>query len=76
MLPQGSSIAQKRNLYKQIAERIERVTEITKNNLFIVVLENTGAENWSFGNGEIQELKHIKNNFIRNNKFEFFLVAQ
>lgn len=60
----GRSIDQKRRLYKEIAERIERGTEITKNNVFIVLLENVGAENWSFGNGEIQEIKHIKNNFI------------
>ncbi len=60
----GRSIDQKRRLYKKIAERIERGTEITKNNVFIVLLENAGAENWSFGNDEIQEIKHIKNNFI------------
>lgn len=60
----GRSIDQKRRLYKEIAERIERGTEITKNNVFIVLLENVGAENWSFGNGEIQEIKHIKNSFI------------
>jgi hypothetical protein len=31
------------------------------NNVIIVLLENNGQENWSFGNGEIQEPKHLMN---------------
>ncbi len=33
---------------------------ILKNDIIIILLENNGSENWSFGNGEIQEPKHLK----------------
>ncbi|HET7115837.1 MAG TPA: tautomerase family protein [Hanamia sp.] len=57
----GRTLEQKANLYKEIANRISNSTAITKNNIIIVLVENEGKENWSFGNGEIQELKHLKN---------------
>ena len=57
---QGRTLEQKKNLYHQIATRISSETEITINNVIIVLLENNGLENWSFGNGEIQEPKHLK----------------
>ena len=57
---QGRTLEQKRKLYHQIATRISNSTEITINNVIIVLLENNGLENWSFGNGEIQEPKHLK----------------
>jgi phenylpyruvate tautomerase PptA (4-oxalocrotonate tautomerase family) len=56
---QGRSLDQKKGLYKEIAERIANSTSITKNNIIIVLLENEGKQNWSFGNGEIQEPKHF-----------------
>jgi phenylpyruvate tautomerase PptA (4-oxalocrotonate tautomerase family) len=56
---QGRTVEQKRALYREIAERITRSTTITKNNIIIVLLENEGPQNWSFGNGEIQEPKHL-----------------
>ena len=55
----GRTVEQKRGLYREIAERISRSTPITKNNIIIVLLENEGRENWSFGNGEIQEPTHL-----------------
>lgn len=57
---QGRTLEQKRKLYQQIATKISTSTEITINNVIIVLLENNGLENWSFGNGEIQEPKHLK----------------
>lgn len=57
---QGRTVEQKKKLYHQIASRIAASTEITINNVIIVLLENNGLENWSFGNGEIQEPKHLK----------------
>ncbi|KIO51704.1 tautomerase family protein [Flavobacterium hibernum] len=57
---QGRTLEQKKNLYHQIASKISTSTEILINNIIIVLLENNGLENWSFGNGEIQEPKHLK----------------
>lgn len=57
---QGRTAEQKKKLYHQIATRIATTTEVLINNVIIVLLENDGQENWSFGNGEIQELKHLK----------------
>lgn len=57
---QGRTLEQKKKLYHQIATQISSETEITINNVIIVLLENNGMENWSFGNGEIQEPKHLK----------------
>ncbi|MFH6995408.1 tautomerase family protein [Flavobacterium sp. FlaQc-48] len=57
---QGRSLDQKKKLYHQIATRISASTEILINNIIIILLENNGLENWSFGNGEIQEQKHLK----------------
>lgn len=56
----GRTLEQKGNLYKEIADRISNSTAITKNNIIIVLVENDGKENWSFGNGEIQEPRHLK----------------
>lgn len=57
---QGRTLEQKKKLYHQIATRIAASTQILINNVIIVLLENNGLENWSFGNGEIQEQKHLK----------------
>ncbi|GIQ61137.1 tautomerase family protein [Flavobacterium collinsii] len=57
---QGRTVEQKRKLYHQIATKIAATTEILINNVIIVLLENNGLENWSFGNGEIQEPTHLK----------------
>ena len=57
---QGRTLEQKKKLYQQIATRISSSTPILVNNVIIVLLENNGLENWSFGNGEIQEPKHLK----------------
>ncbi|MFW0736026.1 tautomerase family protein [Flavobacterium sp. T12S277] len=57
---QGRTVEQKRKLYHQIATRIAATTEILINNVIIVLVENNGLENWSFGNGEIQEPTHLK----------------
>ena len=57
---QGRTLEQKKKLYQQIATRISSSTPILVNNVIIVLLENNGLENWSFGNGEIQEPEHLK----------------
>lgn len=57
---QGRTLEQKKKLYHQIATRISTSTEILINNVIIVLLENNGLENWSFGNGEIQIPTHLK----------------
>ncbi|MDA6072130.1 tautomerase family protein [Flavobacterium sp. AC] len=57
---QGRTLEQKKKLYHEIATRISTSTAILINNVIIVLLENNGLENWSFGNGEIQEPKHLK----------------
>ena len=57
---QGRTLEQKKKLYHQIATKISSSTTILINNIIIVLLENNGLENWSFGNGEIQEPKHLK----------------
>jgi len=56
---QGRTVEQKERLYRNMAQRIADSTTITKNNIIIVLVENEGRENWSFGNGEIQEPKHF-----------------
>ena len=57
---QGRTAEQKKKLYHQIATKIAATTEIQINNVIIILLENNGLENWSFGNGEIQEPAHLK----------------
>jgi phenylpyruvate tautomerase PptA (4-oxalocrotonate tautomerase family) len=57
---QGRTLEQKKKLYHQIATGISTTTAILINNVIIVLLENNGLENWSFGNGEIQEPEHLK----------------
>ena len=57
---QGRTLDQKRALYKEIANRIAGSTTVTKNNIIIVLLENDGSQNWSFGDGMIQEPTHLK----------------
>ncbi|TPG45156.1 tautomerase family protein [Flavobacterium pectinovorum] len=57
---QGRTLEQKKKLYNQIATKISTATSILINNVIIVLLENNGLENWSFGNGEIQESTHLK----------------
>lgn len=56
---QGRTLEQKKGLYKEIDNRITNTTTVTPNNIIIVLLENDGRQNWSFGNGEIQEPKHL-----------------
>lgn len=55
----GRTPEQKKKLYAQIAERISSTTEISANDVIIILMENNGKENWSFGQGEIQEPKHL-----------------
>lgn len=58
---QGRTLEQKKALYREIANQISDTTSVTKNNIIIVLLENNGRENWSFGNGEIQVPEHLMN---------------
>lgn len=55
----GRTFEKKKRLYASIAEKIAESTTITKNNIIIVLTENNGQEDWSFGNGGIQGAKHI-----------------
>ncbi|MEP5339748.1 MAG: tautomerase family protein [Algibacter sp.] len=57
---QGRTLEQKKKLYHEIATQVSSSSSITKNNVIITLLENNGREDWSFGNGEIQEPKHLK----------------
>jgi len=56
----GRTFEQKKNLYAQIAGNISSTTEVLADDIIIVLIENNGSENWSFGKGEIQEVKHLK----------------
>lgn len=56
----GRTKGQKAELYGAIAEQISQMTEIKKADVIIVLQEIDGIENWSFGNGEIQEPEHLK----------------
>jgi phenylpyruvate tautomerase PptA (4-oxalocrotonate tautomerase family) len=55
---QGRTFEQKKALYAQIALNISSATIIKKEDILIVLLENN-RENWSFGNGEVQNFTHI-----------------
>lgn len=56
----GRTNEQKERLYAQIANNIAASTPVSVSDVIIFLLENGGKENWSFGNGKIQELSHIK----------------
>lgn len=56
----GRSYEQKEKLYAAIAGNIAAQTPVLINDVIIVLTENGGKENWSFGNGKIQNLDHIK----------------
>lgn len=55
----GRTVEQKRRLYSNIANRISTSTQISINDIIIVLVENNSKENWSFGCGEIQESVHL-----------------
>jgi len=57
----GRSLERKKRLYATIAQSISVKTEILKSDVIIILTENNGHENWSFGNGEIQPAEHLKN---------------
>ena len=56
----GRSYEQKEKLYTAIAKRIAAETPVSANDVIILLVENGGKENWSFGQGKIQNLSHIK----------------
>ncbi len=55
----GRTIQQKECLYKKITDGIKSRAEIPSNEIIILLIEIEGKENWSFGNGIIQNFKHI-----------------
>jgi phenylpyruvate tautomerase PptA (4-oxalocrotonate tautomerase family) len=66
---EGRTFEQKRRLYAQIAKNISLTTEILMSDIIIILIENSGKENWSFGFGEIQEPKHLlKGDLLYDNK--------
>ncbi|WP_312991785.1 tautomerase family protein [Chryseobacterium flavum] len=54
----GRTTEQKQKLYKSIATEISASININPQNIIITLLENS-KENWSFGNGELQNFNHI-----------------
>ncbi|MGM8363298.1 tautomerase family protein [Flavobacterium sp. ARAG 55.4] len=55
----GRNTEQKQFLYKAITDKIKSRTDIPQNEVIILLTEIEGKENWSFGNGAIQTIKHI-----------------
>ena len=58
----GRTDEQKEKLYAAIAGKIAAETPVLINDVIIILVENGGKENWSFGEGKIQDLTHIKTN--------------
>lgn len=56
----GRSNEQKEKLYSEIGKRISSETDIMINDIIIILIENGGYTNWSFGMGEIQKPPHLK----------------
>ena len=56
----GRTYQQKEKLYAAIAGKIATETTVSINDVIITLVENGGKENWSFGEGKIQSLSHIK----------------
>lgn len=52
----GRTEGQKQSLYKEIANQLYNKLHISKENVFIMLIE-TGLENWSFGEGLAQMIK-------------------
>ena len=55
----GRTTDDKRRLYSQMANRITTATSIRIEDVIIVLVENNGKEDWSFGRGEIQVPPHL-----------------
>lgn len=56
----GRTENQKRELYAEIGKSISATTEISINDIIIILIESDSYYNWSFGMGKIQKLTHIK----------------
>ena len=56
----GRTYQQKERLYAAIAGKIAAETPVLISDVIITLVENGGKENWSFGDGKIQSLSHIK----------------
>lgn len=52
----GRTEGHKQSLYKEIADQLYNKLHISKENVFIMLIE-TGLENWSFGEGLAQMIK-------------------
>lgn len=48
----GRTAEQKKLLYAEIAKRISSTTTIKPDDIIIILVENNGFENWSFGQGK------------------------
>lgn len=48
----GRTSMQKSLLFSEIAERISLTTTINPDDVIIILVENNGSENWSFGKGK------------------------
>ena len=56
----GRTYQQKEKLYAAITGKIAAETPVLINDVIIILIENGGKENGSFGEGKIQNLSHIK----------------
>lgn len=56
----GRTEDQKKSLYAEIAERISSTTEISINDIIIILIENGTYHNWFFGRGEIQKPPQLR----------------
>jgi phenylpyruvate tautomerase PptA (4-oxalocrotonate tautomerase family) len=56
----GRTNQQKEKLYAAIAEQITAATNIRAADIIIILTENGSKENWSFGDGKIQDITHIR----------------
>lgn len=48
----GRTAEQKSLLYAEIVQRISSATTIKPDDIIIILVENNGSENWSFGQGK------------------------
>ena len=65
----GRTIKQKRDLYQSISLRVSECSSIKSADIFIT-LNETAAENWSFGQGLAQLVK-VKGSEMMNESIEY-----
>jgi hypothetical protein len=56
-LNEGRAVAQKQRFYKAVAGDLHRSLSLRREDVFISLVDVT-KENWSFDNGEVQNVSH------------------